>query len=283
MNYEEFKQNVIAELRGYLAEELKDCEFRESEVKKVNRILDGLTLMKPEMECGPTIYYQDVYEWFMRYGDFEKCMQKVAEFFREGVEELKESTPILYKIDSIGQIKNNLIMGVINTERNSELLKTVPNKTFHDLSVIYRCIVDNQSEYGMSTFLITNTLMQHLGFDEQTLDSCAKRNMRKLLPSYIEEVAPNNYLATNHQLLFGAVLMLDSEFLKELSDKMNDSFYILPASLHEFFAVPVTENEPKNLKQIIREANDSVVSDNDFLSNSLYRFDRDTESVEQVG
>ncbi len=282
MNYEEFKKNVIAELRGYLTEELRDCEFCEEEVKKVNRILDGLTLVKPETECGPTVYYQEVYEWFLRNGDFEKCMENIATFFEKGFEALKETEPALYKVDDVKQIKQYVVLNLVNTERNDDLLKTVPHKTFHDLSVIYRCIVDNQRDNGISTFVITNSLMEHLNLDGQTLDSCAKRNMERLLPSSVDKVKDCIYLITNNLRIFGAAVMLDTEILKGLSNKMEDDLYILPSSIHEFFVIPVTGEDETYLKQIVKEANDSVVSDQDFLSNSLYRFDRDTESVELV-
>lgn len=282
MNYEEFKKSVITELRGYLSEELKDCEFCEEEVKKVNRILDGLTLVKRETECGPTIYYQEVYEWFLGNSDFEKCMENIANFFEKGFEALKEAEPALYKMDSEEQIKNNIIIIVINTERNGDLLKTAPHKTFHDLSVIYRCIVDSQEDDTISTFLITNDLMEHFNLDEQTLEFCAKRNMKRLLPSSVDEIEDWFYLVTNNQRLFGAAIMLDTEILKMISDNMYDDFYILPSSIHEFFAIPATGQDETYLMQTIKEANNSVVSEKDFLSNSLYRFDRNTESVELV-
>lgn len=283
MNYEVFKQKVIEELGGYLSEELRDCEFQEDKVQKVNQTLERLTLIKPETEYVPVMYYKEVYEWFTKNGDFEDCMKRIAEHFREGYEELERQKPILDVTQSVEWIKNNVVMNVINTARNSDLLKEVPFKTLQDLSAVYQCSDSNYKWNGITTFLITNALMEHLNLNEQTLESCARKNMRRLLPPSIKEVRTGIYLVTNSRFRFGAAIMLDTEFLKGLSDKMDDDFYILPSTIHEFYAVRATGQDTTYLMQIVREVNNSIVSDKDFLSNSLYCFDRDTKSVKLVG
>lgn len=269
-------------MRDYLPKELADCELLEEQTNKINQVLDGLTLIKSNVNYGPTLYYQEFYDWYMREGDFKRCMEQIVGRFVQGFEQLEESFLPLDQVISAEWIKANTIMNLINTERNSALLDSAPHKTVYDLSVIYRCITENQGMDDFLTTVITNEIMKFFNLDEQTLEECARSNTKRLLAPSAGEITPEFYIMTNSQAMFGATAMLDNELLKEVSDRMEDDFYILPSSIHELFAVPAMGQEEERLSQIIKEANDTVVSERDILSYSLYRFDRGKNKVELV-
>jgi len=68
--------------------------------------------------------------------------------------------------------------------------------------------------------------------------------------------------------------------------KMMGSFYVLPSSVHEMLILPeVCCDDPLSLKEMIREANanPSVVSEEDILSDKLMHYDgKELKEVQNV-
>ena len=68
--------------------------------------------------------------------------------------------------------------------------------------------------------------------------------------------------------------MMFPGFLKEAFLKLGGSFFILPSSVHEVLLAgedaPFTADE---LRSVVRRVNASEVSDEEFLSDEVYRYD----------
>lgn len=62
MNYEIFKEVVAEKFKSYLTERYQDMELRVESVNKVNRVMDGITLIDKTVEknVSPTIYINDM-------------------------------------------------------------------------------------------------------------------------------------------------------------------------------------------------------------------------------
>ena len=73
------------------------------------------------------------------------------------------------------------------------------------------------------------------------------------------------------------------DFIKEASDKLHDNFYILPSSIHEVILVPESSAPPlKDLQEMVKEINATEVSPEDKLSDSVYRYDRECDSISKT-
>lgn len=57
-------------------------------------------------------------------------------------------------------------------------------------------------------------------------------------------------------------------------------FYILPSSIHELLAVPVSTAEIEELRQMVKEVNDNEVAPEEILGYEVYRYNRETGEVE---
>lgn len=74
--------------------------------------------------------------------------------------------------------------------------------------------------------------------------------------------------------------MLYKEYLEIAAKKMNGDFYILPSSIHELLAVPVSTAEIEELRQMVKEVNDNEVAPEEILGYEVYRYNRETGEVE---
>ena len=66
----------------------------------------------------------------------------------------------------------------------------------------------------------------------------------------------------------------------DAAQKMNGDFYILPSSIHELLAVPVSTAEIEELRQMVKEVNDNEVAPEEILGYEVYRYNRETGEVE---
>ena len=64
MDYELFKDVVAEKFLSYMPKDYQGMEVKVASVEKVNRKLDGLSLLLPDSErmISPTIYINDIYE-----------------------------------------------------------------------------------------------------------------------------------------------------------------------------------------------------------------------------
>ena len=88
------------------------------------------------------------------------------------------------------------------------------------------------------------------------------------------------YILTNEQELNGASALLYGDILKDFANKKGADMYILPSSIHEVIMVPADRiNDPTKLLSIVHDANTTVVSTGDVLSDSVYYYDRKKDQI----
>ena len=96
-----------------------------------------------------------------------------------------------------------------------------------------------------------------------------------------KEATPQLYVLTNKVNINGAVLMSYSSVLSEIAKNLGGNLLILPSSVHEvLIIVEDADLEITDLRSMVQEINESEVSVEEFLSNSVYRFVKDTGVVE---
>lgn len=81
---------------------------------------------------------------------------------------------------------------------------------------------------------------------------------------------------------YGASVLLSSAAMAKTARQLyTDSIYILPSSTHEVIAIPSSLGDSDSLREMVREINDTIVSDNprDVLSDTVYRYDTHSNMV----
>lgn len=305
MDYEIFKAVVKEKFLHYMPEEYRDAEVRIHQAKKVNRTLDGLTVL-PEgnAQVFPTIYINDMYEHYQICGDLETVLRDAAGHYVQAAEMVRERQPGDVMDAKMEHFKENVIMCLINTEQNGELLEDVPNRQFHDLSVVYRWVVEETPD-AVGSVIVSNKLAKMAGMTEEELFRCASKNTREKNPvkiTSIQEImfnelsvppemrdmfgqeptpADNMWIIGNEKGINGAASMLYEENLHQLAEKLGDDLLILPSSIHEVIAIPaeMAEGGLGRLTEMVQEINMGSLELKERLSNSVYHYDRNARKV----
>lgn len=259
------------------------------------------------MQVFPTVYVNEMYEHYRACGDLETVLQGMAQNYARTADRVKDWQPLEGLGDGMEHFKDNVILCLINTEQNRELLADVPNRAFHDLSVVYRWVVEETPD-AVGSILVSNKVAEMAGITEDELFRCAVENTRRINPVSVESmkdivggipegisVPPemreelermermtgNMWIVSNKRKINGAASMLYEENLHQLAEKLGDDLFILPSSIHEVIAVPaeMAEKNLTNLLRMVGEVNMGSVKLEERLSNSVYLYDRNARKV----
>lgn len=301
MDYEIFKEVVKEGFLSYMPKSYQDMEVRVVPVDKVNRKLDGLSLLakNEKTTISPTLYINDMYEKYSSTGDLQATLREAA----EAMDEVFKEAPIP-SLD-MNTAKDNIIFQLVNTMQNEDMLKNLPHREFQDLSIIYRWVV-GVDQKGLSSTVINNNLAKSLGMGEEELFKAAAENTRRILPPVVQsmnEVIMEMFMAdgmpkelaeqmigeqepemtmwviSNERKIDGAASMLYEDKLHNLAEKVGTDLYILPSSVHEVIAVSVEMGEPEELARMVSEVNMDQVDLSERLSNQVYHYDKDLRKI----
>ena len=264
-------------------------------VQKLNKnngiVLYGLTVLEDEINISATIYLEPYYEVYEDTG-MEYILDRLERVYEENK---PEQSFDIGKILNYESIKENLRAKLINYELNREFLKEVPHRRFLDLAIVAYISLEMEEEIeGNATITVKNNLQQTWKVDTEELIDTALENIKgdvvvANMSEYVDmslfgvtENLFDIYVLTNRLKLHGAVAMLQKERLKQFAEELEkETLTILPSSIHECLIINV-EDEPKNakeLREMVKEVNETVVSDQDILSNNVYIYNRTTDKI----
>ena len=94
------------------------------------------------------------------------------------------------------------------------------------------------------------------------------------LPLEISEVElqqdPGLYVLTNPRRSYGAAVIMDSEVLKMVGEKLQSDYFVLPSSVHEVICVKNNSAiSLEELQQMVREVNRTEVDPSERLSDQV--------------
>lgn len=88
------------------------------------------------------------------------------------------------------------------------------------------------------------------------------------------------YVLTNAKGFLGAAGLLLDSLLADFSDLIENSFFILPSSIHEVLLVPESNGmDMETLSEMVCAVNKSHVSPQEVLSDHAYHYDRNTRQI----
>ena len=93
-------------------------------------------------------------------------------------------------------------------------------------------------------------------------------------PDLFSESIPM-YVISNCYRTNGAGVILYDQFLQQLSDRFESNLILLPSSIHEMIILPVEDaSELREFTYMVREVNDTQLTDDEVLSDHAYYYDR---------
>ena len=303
MNYELFKEVVAEKFMSYMAPEFQNYSLDIHAVTKVNQTLDAMNIIPKgdsEWKVSPTLYINQMYKHYQECGDLQEVLRKAVESMMQGLKHAPDQKSVDFE-----NARNNIVMVLVNTEQNKDLLANVPYRPFQDLSIIYRWVVD-QSQDGISSTIINDTLAERMGMTEEALYQVAVENTKQIFPPTVksmnevirdmfakdgmpEDMAdmmlgemPDDramYVISNDRGINGAVSILYENELHRLSERLGSDLYIMPSSIHEVIAVSTNMGDPNSLAQMVNEINMDQVALEERLSNQVYYYDKDLRKL----
>lgn len=293
MNYENFKKIVVNKFKDYLPQMYQNMELYVEVVNKVNRKLDGIMLKSntEKIKVFPTLYINDMYLNYLSNGNLEEVLQDAAKCMNRAFMEVSEVIDIDY--DSV---KDNIVFQLLNTLLNEEMLREIPHREFHDLSIIYRWIA-KIDEFGIQSSIVYNNFAKELGMSEEQLFQYAVANTKRIFPCTIRSTnevmrdISENYgimkefiempedkmmwIISNERDFYGASSIIYEENLHNLAMKIGTDLYVLPSSIHECMVVSVDMGDAYELAEVVYDINMDQVALEERLSNQVYYYDKD--------
>lgn len=301
MDYEMFKDVVVKKLMSYMPDEFAEYSLRADRMGKVNEIWDALHFVPPDRQPDslyPTVYLNYMYEEYRKSGNLQKTLDLTAFYLVDACREAERKNS---RITPQGA-PESIVMSLVNTQQNHEMLGYMPHREFEDLSIIYRYVTDAGN--SVESVPVTVEVAERIGMGEEELFHAAVENTGRLLPpktellsdmveemfiegGFSEETAREMgnamqapvYVISNEWYTNGAVSMLCGDNLHELAEQLGSDLYILPHSVHEVMAVPVEEAEPEELAELVQANNVSRIRPDERLSNQVYHYDRKQQTL----
>ena len=296
LNKKDFAEAVKSKVVEKLGE---GYEVSVQEITKNNDSKWTAILVKKDGDSiCPTVYIDEYYQE----SDAEGYIDEVAEYV-VGIYEGGRSVPNIDTdvVKDYGKARELICFKLINAERNMERLEKMPYVMLQDLAVVFFIPVSfDDDESATASAQVTIEMMESWGVDTDELFRAAMENTPVLFPArtkvlgdMLEEMVgddfqmhaggPQIHVATNDKCVSGAAVALYPGYLKAVSDRIGSDFYILPSSIHELLLLPDDgDTDAQTLRGMVMDVNASTVSAEDFLSDNVYHYSREKDSVSIV-
>lgn len=252
------------------------------EIQKSTGPKDAYVIMAPTKSASPIVYADDV-----------RTMNptQIADY----MEEVYKNSQLEFNEDEVmnaSYILQHIMPHIAPAVKGDYLRKngysTIP---FHNMIVTFAV------EMKDGFFLLTDALMQRLGIRyEQIVEAalehreqdytirkisdllfdlgCGSANDEDGLPLYAITSGKSNGN-------FGASVILSHRILHETCVRIGVSkIALIPSSIHEFLAYPsILMSETNEVRNMIRDINESCVAPEDVLNDSLYIWDDDKQEL----
>lgn len=294
MEYNEFKSMLAKEIKRYLPEDYQDAKVEFLDMKKLGKLYEGMTIRRPGQQAAPALDVRKLYEEYENADNKRWVLENIAESVAEN-----SSHAFSYgSFTDYNQVRDRLFIRLSNAEANSELLETVPNTRIEDLAVTYHVRVDGPFPESLCSFVITNDLLKAYGITADQLHEDAVNNSPKIFPPTLRSMrsilmdygefpaetgAPRMYVMSNEAGLNGAASLMYRDALDTASEFLHGDLVILPSSIHETILLKDDGSlDYETLQGIVEQANRNVVSENERLSDHIYRYDSASHEFSMV-
>lgn len=248
----------------------------------------GLTISDKQINLSPTIYLEEYYKHFENGDSLDDITESILDVYHE----VKfEHSWQIHTIMNFDVMKEKIVFKLINASKNETLLQTLPYVPYLDFAIVFYILFD-VDETGTATIPITSELLKLWDTNLDEIHRIAKENTPRLLPSnfkpmrvVIEELLGNiceievqeddiMFVLTNSLRSFGAACILYDGVLEQIGKDLEESYYILPSSIHEMIIVPESRSPKEDdLNEMVKEINETQVDVEEVLSDHVYYYD----------
>lgn len=294
MNKGQFSHWAIENVRSFMPEAYQKAEIDLYPVAKNGIVYTAMTVRLKDQTTVPAINLDEMFAAYERGVPLAAIGARMAEI---SMTESPVYDTSLF--NSYETMKKNLFIRVCGVEGNKEMLEQIPHKTIENLAITFHIMVNN-SEEGMSSAAITNSIMDSLGLTPEQLYKDSLQNSPNILPAKVDSMInvlsgltdidmdsidvhsqPQMVVVTNHSGINGASALFYPGVMDQVGEQLHGSYFVLPSSIHEVIAIPTSlGSNYRELERMVHEINIMTVAPEDRLSDNVYRYDTKTKVFE---
>ncbi len=295
MDYENFKERFVEDLKDKLYERGIEADVTVNTVNKLNESYEAATIKPVDDQIGVNISLDKCYAAIEDGADYNTSVEKTAQVVADSLDN-KPAVDIA-SLSDYDQMKDKLVMEVVSAETNKEMLENVPHKNLEDMAVVYRFVL-NSDEEGRASILATNQMIENYGITAEQLHADAMENAPRIKPAEIKgmgevlaemmgieqaemlglyPVRPEDeqiFVASVPDKVHGAGVLAYQDFMDQAAERAGGDFFILPSSIHEILIVPDNGKMGlSDLENMVKEVNATQVAPQDKLTDNVYHYD----------
>lgn len=297
---DDFRKEVIKELEKKLGDDYKI--FPQDRTKNNGFTAHGVCIRKKSENIGAVAYIDEA---LLMYAAGATSFERIADGLIQQCCHGGIHPDAVKNIEDFGMMKDRLRLRLINYAANSAEMENIPHRRFLDLAVTYCLDVD--IENGNAALIVSNVLLKIWNATEEDLYRTGMENLHMQdkclatdLFSIVRELAEDEeaaravldkiekmggkkaeiYAVSNQKQHYGAACMLDHSFLQQMADSKGCDLIIYPGSINVLVIEPVKDGNVDRINtEDVWEVNRNSVPKEEWLSNSIYRYDRAKQEV----
>ena len=280
LTYDIFCEKFIEQLQSLLGDSYL---LKKEEAVGYNDTRKEVLLMEKKGSCCmPRFDLRAYYEMHMEGMEIEELAKKAA--YAIHAEDIPSEADIKALLDP-EQVRNRLIIRLLNRKTNESILNEMPHLPFLDLAITFHLLVEEKKD-GTKSVRVTNKLWEeYIGDSVLQMYRQALLNTERLFPArmvqmekllQLSELGVNSglFIVSNPHGIYGAAVLLYERLQEKIGQLLGENYYVIPSSVHEVLVIRESDvPDIDMLKSTILEVNRTQVGEEDILSNQLYRFD----------
>lgn len=291
---DEFCLSLIVRLEGFFSE---GTQIERLPLQKNNGVLqDSICIREPGVSYSPAIHIDPYYKQFLNGADFEAIVEAIIEDYEEYK---KDETFDISDFGNYEWIKEHLGFKLVNYKENEKMLKDIPHVPFLDLAIVV--FVDVTDIMGVpSTFTVRNGYLRVWNVEtgrliKEAMENAVRKSpaMLRTMTEILDELSDERhmedeelpmYVLTNASKNMGAGCILYRGILQACAERIGNTFYLLPSSIHEWILIPCDKvSNPEELICIVRDVNSLQVLPSERLSDYIYKYDGEAKTLSRLG
>ena len=292
-------RKCMREIKDYLPNSFQGALIEEAsywdEKGEVNALSLSFQDDGPDLKFNMDQFYESYREIMMSNPLFgsenvlKDGMSHLAKAIEEAYEDARTMRIPEFSPENYEKIKERLVISLFGTEGKEQFLKDKPHTLVGtDLAILYKLELEQGGDVSRR-ITIDNSMVEKLGitreqFHEDALGASMKNSPIKitgLLASMLPEdeihgdpFTEDQIVVTTKDSICGAAALFYPGVQEMIAEKMKESFYVIPSSIHEVILIKDSFGfDAKTLEKMIREANEVAVAPKDRLSDHAYHYD----------
>lgn len=276
-------------------------------------VLHACTIVLHNAPLSPNIYLDTFYLQYCMGKPMSFIVNEIMSDFYDAndTDIAKDSAQIMQNLNDKDYVLKNVFIMVMNAELNNKMLEGIVHERKFDLAFTVR-LLSSKSEDGIASSYLPNWEIEKLNLSIDEVLEAAYNNTKRIFPVRLrpmqqvifdliekfptyaafdqefikvlkECTTDYMYVVSNDVGIDGAFYLFDKETVQKFSEEQGKDLFLLPSSIHEGILLPeLEETDIEFLKDMVKCANDESVGQADLLSQSVYKYCRDTNEIIMV-